>query len=450
MAGPDHPRAARRQTRPGIELRHTGPDGGFGLAPKGQNDPVLDRAVLVLLPLLALGGAGCGGGEEPVAGVGAAGQAPGTTRSVTSAPTVRATVAPPSAASPASTPPARAAAKPPARPRLTLAQLVGQRLVASFRGTATPPAALVSRIRRGELAGVVLFAENASTVAQARRLTRRLQAIHRPAALRGAPLLIMIDQEGGLVRRITDAPPRRAALAVARAGDARAIEAEGRRTGRALRRAGINVDLAPVADVPRAGSAMLREQRTYGTTAAQVRRYAPRFARGLVRGGVQATAKHFPGFGAATVNTDAAPATIRLSRARLRAVDEPAARDVVAAGAGLVMLSNAIYPALDARRPATLSSAIATTELRERAGFTGVSITDDLEANALHRYGAAGALAVASARAGADLLILGRSAAAAERAARSLEAAARDGRLPRAGLEASAARVLALRRATAR
>ncbi len=429
--------------------------GGFGLAPKGQNDPVLDRTVLVLLPLLALGGAGCGGGEEPVAGVAAAGQSPGTTSSVTSAPTVPAAVAPPSAASPASSspasaPPARAAAKPPARLGLTLAQLVGQRLVASFRGTATPPAALVSRIRRGELAGVVLFAENASTLAQARRLTRRLQAIRRPAAVRGAPLLIMVDQEGGLVRRITDAPPRRAALAAARAGDARAIEAEGRRTGRALRRAGINVDLAPVADVPRAGSAMLREQRTYGMTAAQVRRYAPRFARGLVRGGVQATAKHFPGFGAATVNTDAAPATIRLSRAQLRAVDERAARDVVAAGAGLVMLSNAIYPALDAHRPATLSRAIATTELRRRAGFTGVSITDDLEANALRRYGAAGAVAVASARAGADLLILGRSAAATERAARSLKAAARDGRLPRAGLEASAARVLALRRATAR
>jgi beta-N-acetylhexosaminidase len=148
---------------------------------------------------------------------------------------------------------------------------VGQRLVASFRGTATPPAALVRRIRRGEVAGVVLFAENASTLAQARRLTRRLQAIERPAALRDAPLLIMVDQEGGLVQRITDAPPGRGALAAARAGDAGAIEAEGRRTGRALRGAGITVDLAPVADVPRPGSAMLREQRTYGTTAAQVR-----------------------------------------------------------------------------------------------------------------------------------------------------------------------------------
>ncbi len=436
--------------------------GGFGPARSGQNDPVLRRAVPVSLSLLALGGTGCGFGEEPDAGAVTA----GTTGSVVPSPTARAAAARPettrsaaarpataraAAARAAAAPsPTRAAAAPPARPRLTIAQLVGQRLVGSFRGTATPPAALVSRIRRGELAGVVLFAENASTRAQARRLTRRLQAIPRPAAVRGAPLLIMVDQEGGLVKRITDAPPRLGALAAARAGDAGAIEAEGRRTGQALRRVGINVDLAPVADVPRSGSALLREQRTYGTTAAQVRRFAPRFARGLARGGVQATAKHFPGFGAATVNTDDAPATIRLPRAQLRAVDERAARAVVDGGARLVMLSNAIYPALDARRPATLSRAIATTELRERAGFTGVSITDDLEANALRRYGDAGAVAVASARAGTDLLLLGRSLAATARAARSLQAAARDGRLPRAGLEASAARVLALRRATAR
>jgi beta-N-acetylhexosaminidase len=257
----------------------------------------------------------------------------------------------------------------------------------------------------------------------------------------------MVDQEGGLVQRLRDAPPREGALAAARAGSAEAIEAEGRRTGQALAGAGVNVDLAPVADVPRPGSAMLRETRTYGTDLTQVRRFAPRFARGLVRGGVQATAKHFPGFGAARVNTDDAPATIRTPLGQLRAVDERAQLDVVAAGARLVMLSNAIYPALDPARPATLSRRVATGELRGHAGFDGVSITDDLEADALRRHGAIGRVAVLSAQAGADLLILGRSAAATEQAARALEAAARDGRLSRAALEASAARVLALRRA---
>ena len=352
---------------------------------------------------------------------------------------------------PSATPRPRAPARKEPVDRLTTAQLVGQRLVASFRAGPEPPPALLARIRRGELAGVILFAENATTLGQARRLTRRLQAIPRPGVQRDLPLLVMVDQEGGLVRRLTDAPPARSAFVAATSGDGvDAIRSEGRRTGRALRGAGVNVDLAPVSDVPRPGSTMLREQRTYGRSAAQVRRLAPAFAAGLVEGGVQASAKHFPGFGAAAVNTDDAATTIDRSAAELRAVDERAALAVVAAGARLVMLANATYPALDPRRPATLSRAIATTELRERARFDGVSISDDLEATGLDRYGDVGEVAVQSARAGVDLLLHGRTAAATDEAAVSLGAAVRARQLPRAELRASARRVLELRRRAAR
>jgi len=415
----------------------------------GRRRPRRRRARRAILPVVAAfaatGGAVVGasdgepGGETPPA------QAP-------PGPTVRT----PAADAPASTAASRSGARtapattqPPAAgddgPRLTLRQLVGQRLVASFRGTTTPPRQLVARIRRGELAGVILFAENGPTIASARRVAARLQRIPRPPGLRD-PLLIMIDQEGGPVRRLRDAPPARSALETARAGDPAAAERSGTATARALRRAGVNVDLAPVADTPRAGSALLRERRTFGGTARQVRAYAARFARGLVAGGVQATAKHFPGFGAATVNTDDAPAEIRLSRQALRDVDRPAFRSVVDNGAKLVMLSNAVYPALDARRPATLSRAIATTELRGSFGFDGVSVTDDLEASALRRHGGPGRLATLSASAGVDLLLFGRTYRATEQAAAALQRAVRAGRISRRSLEQGAERVLALRR----
>ncbi len=328
--------------------------------------------------------------------------------------------------------------------RLTDAQLAGQRLIASFRGTATPPPALLQRIRRGEVAGVILFSENAETVAEARRLTRRLQRIPRPAAV-PQPLLVMVDQEGGLVRRLRDAPPRGSAVEQA-AGGERAIRAGGRASGRALRRAGVNVNLAPVADVPRGNSAMRREGRTYGTTAPQVGTFAAAFARGLRDARVHATVKHFPGFGAASVNTDDAPAVIDLPARTLRTVDAATFRFATRPGAArLVMLANATYPALDRERPATLSRAIATTELRDRLGFTGVSVTDDLQADALRPFGDPGGIAVASAAAGADLLIHGRTYAATEEAASALRRALRAGRLPRAQARAAAARVLALR-----
>src|SRR5215467_10019322 len=97
----------------------------------------------------------------------------------------------------------------PTLPPLTLAQLAGQRVVVSFRaaGAGRIPSGLVRRIRAGTVGSVILFTENGHTVASVRRLTNKLQAIPRPAGLR-MPLLVMIDQEGGAIRRLTDAPPR--------------------------------------------------------------------------------------------------------------------------------------------------------------------------------------------------------------------------------------------------
>ena len=214
------------------------------------------------------------------------------------------------AAPTATAPPPRPGAPPPeaaraaraVAPKLTVAQLAGQRLIACFRGTSKPPAELLARIRRGELAGVVLFSDNADTIAQTRRLADRLQAIPRPPGLRD-PLLIMIDQEGGAVRRLRDAPPARSARELAALGD-RGVRAAGRATARALRRAGVNVDLAPVADLARTGGDLARDGRTFASTSAATARLAGAFAAGLRAGGVQATAKHFPGLGAAAHNTD--------------------------------------------------------------------------------------------------------------------------------------------------
>jgi beta-N-acetylhexosaminidase len=344
-------------------------------------------------------------------------------------------------------PRAKGAATPPPLPHLTVAQLAGLRVVASFRdvGPDRVPPALARRIRAGTIGAVCLFAQNGDTVATIRRLTHKLQSIPRPANLR-EPLLVMIDQEGGKVRRLTDSPPAESALQMAATHSATKIRARGRATGRGLLRAGVNVDLAPVSDIPRAGSTLLQFERTFGTNPGTVGKYAAAFAAGLVDTGVEATAKHFPGFGAAQVNSDNDVVTINLSAETLRTVDEASFRKVVDAGARLVMLSNAIYPALDPTAPATLSRRIATTEVRGRFGFTGVTITDDLEAGALRSYGGAGRIAVRAARAGNDLVLFARNYSSSLQAASALEAALRSGRVSMAEARASAARVLALRR----
>jgi beta-N-acetylhexosaminidase len=318
-------------------------------------------------------------------------------------------------------------------------QLAGLRIVTGLRGT-TISSGLREAIAGGRVAGIVLFSENIPGRAAGRRLVSRLQAIPRPAKLR-APLLVMTDQEGGLVKRLGGAPGASAREMGARGGSFSGRE--GRRTAANLRDVGINVDLAPVLDVGRPGGVIAETERSFGATAAQVEATAVPFAKGLQADGVAATGKHFPGFGAARENTDFAVERVDLSEQELRRIDEKPYAAFAAAGGELVMLSTAIYPAFS-DDPAAFTRAIATGELRDRLGFEGVTITDALETPAVEHFGDTSAVALAGARAGDDLLLFARLGPA-ERAWKALVGGLRGGRLGRSQFERAAQRVLDLR-----
>jgi beta-N-acetylhexosaminidase len=313
-------------------------------------------------------------------------------------------------------------------------------VVFAFTGTTEPPR-LRLRIERGEAAGVILFGNNVRSVAQVRRLTRALQAVPRPVGLR-APLAIMTDQEGGQVQRIPGAP-HRSPPQLAVTGRPSAARSEGRAAARTLRGAGVNIDLAPVADVARPGSEMEREGRSFGRSAGLVTRFATAFARGLRAGGVAATFKHFPGFGAAPANTDAQSVVIPSSLQTIRRSDE---RPYVGSPTRLVMVSSAIYPALDAGTPALLSRRIVTGELRDRLGFTGVTVTDSLDSGSLS---AISNVAVRAATAGDDLLLF-TSYLSSARAVEAVTRAVQADRLDRSAMRAGVARCTALRRSLGR
>ncbi len=323
--------------------------------------------------------------------------------------------------------------------RLSLSRLAGQRIVVGFDGPKAPRT--VKRlIREGDAAGVILFASNLPSRASGKRLIRELQAIRRPPGLRD-PLLVMVDQEGGQVKRVAGAPT----VSARRMGERGAIfsNAQGRRTAANLRDLGINVDLAPVLDVARPGGAIAETDRGFSSTPGRVAATAVPFAEGLEADDVIATAKHFPGFGAARVNTDFAVQRIALPKAQLRRVDEAPYRAFIARGGEMVMLSTAIYPAFSSR-PAAFSRSIATGELRGRLGFEGVSITDALDSVAVRSFGGPAKSASAGVGAGVDLLLFTDSSAAA-RARRALLRRLRAGSLSRPTFESSVDRVLRLR-----
>lgn len=333
---------------------------------------------------------------------------------------------------------------PSAASQLSLAELAGQRLVAGFPGTELPRA-LKRAIRGGGLAGVILFEANLPSRAAARRLVREIEAIPRPPGLRD-PLLIMVDQEGGLVKRLPG-PPRVSAARMGAAGPT-FTRRQGQATAASLREVGINVDLAPVLDIARPGGTIAETERAFGASAARVAATAVPFAVGLQAGGVAATAKHFPGLGAAIENTDFAVQRIDLPKITLRSVDEQPYRRYIARGGELVMLSTAIYPAFSPR-PAAFAPQLATGELRDRLGFAGVSITDALESASVRSFGGPAKAALAGTAAGTDLMLF-VDYHAADRARRAMLGHLRAAPAARPGFELSVGRVLRLRHAVRR
>ena len=157
-------------------------------------------------------------------------------------------------------------------------ELVGRRLVVAMEGT-TPSVGLLGRIRRGEIAGVILFGGNIRSVAQVRALTAALRTA--AAGAGRPPPLVVVDQEGGRVRRLRWAPPADSAQELGKLAPAR-IRAVGRQTGAALRRVGITVDLAPVADVSVIPASFVsQQQRAFGAHSTRVGASAAAFAAGL-------------------------------------------------------------------------------------------------------------------------------------------------------------------------
>jgi beta-N-acetylhexosaminidase len=269
----------------------------------------------------------------------------------------------------------------------------GSTIVSAVAGPPKP--SFLARIRAGEMAGVILVGRWAPA-----ELTAATAQIHAAGCAAGRPLLVLVDQEGGFARRLTWADPRHTEGALGELGLG-ATRAEAAAAAGALRRAGIDVDLAPVADTLGPGGFL--RSRSFGSDPALVGSFAVAYLRALQAGGVAATVKHFPGLGAARESTDDHVVSVWTSPLA------PFAR-AVAAGVKLVMVSSASYPHLDTSgTPAVFSRPIVTDLLRRRIGFTGVAVTDALDAPAAAQTRDAPGRALA---AGIDLLLYTGSSAA--------------------------------------
>ncbi|MDX6653211.1 MAG: beta-N-acetylhexosaminidase [Solirubrobacterales bacterium] len=312
---------------------------------------------------------------------------------------------------------------------LSLERAVGELMIVRFEG-ARVPAYVRGLLRDGRASGAILFADNLGP-AGARGTTRVLQRAARGGAI------VATDDEGGEVTTVPTTPALPAASQIA--GDVAGLT---RNAGADLRRAGVNVNLAPVADIALPGSVM--SGRAFSGSAEAVAAAVVAATRGYGAGRVGATLKHFPGFGRATANTDDAAVTIDASAAELE-TDLVPFHAAIEAGAPLIMASHALYPALDRRRIASQSAPILQGLLRRRLGFDGAVITDSIEAEAVTSRSSVEVAAQRSVEAGADLILMTGRGSWIRIYPAMLARARRDG-VFRAKVEAAAARVIRFKR----
>jgi len=379
--------------------------------------------VLVIAALPATLGPGSG---RPVAQVGR--------------PTPSATAAssPSPGASPTPTPDRRPAP-------LTLGMAVGQMMAASFGGPSIT-AGLRHLILDEKVGTVLIFRYNFTDAAGLARLTAQLQALGREAGL-PAPLLVAVDEEGGRVMRVTDGVaglPSELELGRRGPGGVRAAVAA---TASGLHALGIQLDLAPVADLRTNPADAVIGDRSFGGDPNLVGPLVAAAVNGLHDGGVGATLKHFPGLGGAAGDPHAAMPTDGESLNQWLATQARTFKAGIDAGADAIMTTAVVVPGLDpSGTPALFSKTIVTGLLRQRLQFQGVIVTDGLGMGGITTlYGLPDAT-VAAVRAGNDLVLLNSVDAAYQ--ASAIEAVKRQVRSGGIGMEQiqlSAGRVIALR-----
>ena len=321
---------------------------------------------------------------------------------------------------------------------VAVAKLAGQTIVGKM-GPGGPDKRMLRQVRAGHIGSLIVLPHDAVSLgADVGRVQKAARSGGNP------PLLIMISQEGGYVKRLPG-PPDVSPNDLGRSGSAASAKAEGQRTASYLAGFGVNVNLAPLLDVTTGQTADTVATRTYGSDPAKVAQIGIGFIQGLQAGGVAATAKHFPGLGLSNVDTDFGASTVQASSAQQEAAIAPF-KQAVGAGVDLVMTSTAVFPNLDPQNPAALSSKIVTGQLRDALHFKGPIITDDLEARSITDTMTPERAAIAAISAGDDLLLFAHRVGTADSAFRAVVKASKAGQIDRSALQAAYDRVLALKR----
>ncbi len=313
--------------------------------------------------------------------------------------------------------------------RMTLREKIGHMIMTGCQEDEVTPS-VCRLIEEYKISNIILFSHNLKEKEQIRKLCRDLDKKIREST--GYPALIAVDQEGGAVTRLPDSAANiPGAMLLGATGRREYVYEAGRITGVQLKDLGINMDLAPVLDINSNPGNPVIGVRSYSSDVKKVEEYGLEMMKGLLKEGVAATAKHFPGHGDTSVDSHLGLPVVEKGLDELMAQELIPFQSAVKEGIPCIMTSHILFPALEREKvPATMSKAILTGILRDKLGFKGVIITDCLEMGAVkENYGTARG-AVMAVKAGAQLLCISHTPKLVTEAMEKIEEAVLNGEIP--------------------
>ncbi|MFS0873431.1 beta-N-acetylhexosaminidase [Paenibacillus xylanilyticus] len=325
--------------------------------------------------------------------------------------------------------------------RMTLREKIGQMLLCGFHGTEAD-GDIKHLLQTYPIGGVIYFARNIESPEQVERLSAGLQGIADKSG--HLPLWISIDQEGGMVARITNGialmPGQ---MAIAAAGSTKDAYEAAYISGLELKSMGINMNFAPVLDINNNVANPVIGVRSFGESPQMVADYGVKTIAGIQMAGIAATAKHFPGHGDTDTDSHLDLPVIAHDRERVERVELVPFQAAIAEGVDAMMSAHIYFPALEPQRlPVTLSNTVLSGLLRQELGYEGIIVTDCMEMNAIAvHYGTVEA-AVMAVEAGADLVLISHTAQLQVEAFEALEAAVKSGRISESRIDESVVRLL--------
>jgi beta-N-acetylhexosaminidase len=327
----------------------------------------------------------------------------------------------------------------------TIPELTGQMLMSGFEGT-TLNSETEDLIRKHHVGGLILFSRNYENPKQLHALIRDLQDVAASTST-GLPLLMSVDQEGGRVARLTEPFTKYPPLCCI--GNSQS-EDLAFRFGQALATelvdVGINMDYAPVLDVHTNPDNPIIGDRAIASDPETVAKLANSFIKGFRDKGMIPVGKHFPGHGDTHLDSHLDLPTVKRDAATLEAVELVPFRDTIAQGLEVIMTAHVIYTAWDAKNPATFSKTILQDILRQRLGFQGVIMSDDLEMKAVENYFPFDAFPRMGIEAGLDMFMVCNNVEKIRTLHRQLIHDVDNGTIPVEPIQQSVERVLRLKK----